>query len=75
MLKYLGEIDCIEDLIDMVGEDAGNKAWHGKLNYFKDISSGNIFGVSDFQADYIFEIGDLKHGLLYFLTRKLQTVL
>lgn len=55
MLKYLGEIDCIEDLIDMVGEDAGNKAWHGKLNYFKDISNGNIFGVSDFQADYIFE--------------------
>lgn len=55
MLRYLGEIDCIEDLIDMVGEDASNKAWHGKLNYFKDISSGNIFGVSDFQADYIFE--------------------
>lgn len=55
MLKYLGEIDCLGDLIDMVGEDAAGKAWHGKLNYFKDLSSNNIFGVGDFEADYIFE--------------------
>lgn len=55
MLKYLGEIDCLLDLADMVGEDAANKAWHGKLNYFKDLSDGSVYGVGDLGADYIFE--------------------
>ena len=44
------------DLIDMVGEDAGTKAWHGKLNYFEDLSTDQIFGLGDFEADYILEL-------------------
>lgn len=52
---YLGEMDCIGDLIDRVGEDAANKAWCGKLNYFEDIDDGAVFGVSDYEMDYIFE--------------------
>lgn len=55
MLKYLGEIDCIGDLIEIVGEEAAYKAWRGKLNYFKDFSNSSIFGVGDFEADDIFE--------------------
>ena len=31
VLLYLGEMDCIGDLIDRVGEDAAYKAWRGKL--------------------------------------------
>ena len=56
LIKYLGEFDCMADLIDMVGEDAGTKAWHGKLNYFEDLSTGQIFGLGDFEADYILEL-------------------
>ena len=52
---YLGEMDCIGDLIDKVGEDTASKAWHGKLKYFEDLDDGAIFGVSDYEADYIFE--------------------
>lgn len=59
MLIYLGEMDCIADLIDAVGEDAGRKAWHGKLNYFKDLDNGAVFGVGDYQADLIFENEDV----------------
>jgi len=55
VLVYLGEMDCIGDLIDRVGDDGACKAWRGKLNYFKDLASGQIFGVSDYEADYIFE--------------------
>ena len=55
MLLYLGEMDCIEDLIDRVGEDAAYKAWRGKLCYFKNITDNHVFGVSDYEADYIFE--------------------
>ena len=55
MLKYLGEIDCVEDLIDLVGEDEGLKAYRGKLNYFKDLSTNKIIAVSDFAAESIFE--------------------
>ena len=55
VLIYLGEIDCISDLIDKVGEDRANEAWHGKLNYFKDLSDGTVFGVNDYEADIIFE--------------------
>ena len=55
MLKYLGEIDCLGDLADIVGEDVANKAWRGKLNYFKDLSNNNVFGVGDYEADFIFE--------------------
>lgn len=55
MLKYLGEIDCVEDLIDLVGEDEGIKAYRGKLNYFKDLSINKIIAVSDFAAESIFE--------------------
>ena len=55
MLKYLGEIDCLSDLADMVSKDEANKAWHGKLNYFKDLSDGSVYGVGDPGADYIFE--------------------
>ena len=59
MLIYLGEMDCIADLIDVVGADAGRKAWHGKLNYFKDLDNGAVFGVGDYQADLIFENEDV----------------
>lgn len=59
MLKYLGEIDCIGDLIEIVGEEAAYKAWRGKLNYFKDLSNNSIFGVGDFEADDIFENEEL----------------
>ena len=52
---YLGEIDYISDLIDKVGEDRANEAWYGKLNYFKDLSDGTVFGVNDYWADFIFE--------------------
>lgn len=55
VLIYLGEIDCISDLIDKVGEDRANEAWHGKLNYFKDLSDETVFGVNDYEADIIFE--------------------
>lgn len=55
ILLYLGEMDCIGDLIGRVGEDAAYKAWRGKLNYFEDLDDGTIFGVSDYEADYIFE--------------------
>ena len=55
VLLYLGEIDCIEDLIDRVGEDAAYKAWRGKLCDFKNITDNQVFGVSDYEADYIFE--------------------
>lgn len=55
VLLYLGEIDCLGDLIDVVGEDAAYKAWCGKLNYFKNPADGLIFGVSDYEADSIFE--------------------
>ena len=55
VLVYLGEMDCIGDLIDVVGEDAAYKAWRGKLNYFKNLADGSIFGVSDYEADSIFE--------------------
>jgi hypothetical protein len=55
ILLYLGEMDCIGDLIDRVGEDAAYKAWRGKLNYFKNLADGSIFGVSDYEADSIFE--------------------
>lgn len=59
MLKYLGEIDCVEDLIDLVGEDEGLKAYRGKLNYFKDLSTNKIIAVSDFAAESIFESGEV----------------
>ena len=55
VLLYLGEMDCVGDLIDRVGEDAAYKAWRGKLNYFKDLADESIFGVSDYETDYIFE--------------------
>ena len=55
VLLYLGEIDCIGDLIERVGEDAAYKAWRGKLNYFKNLSDGSVFGVDDYEADAIFE--------------------
>lgn len=55
VLIYLGEIDCISDLIDKVGEDRANETWHGKLNYFKDLSDETVFGVNDYEADIIFE--------------------
>lgn len=55
VLLYLGELDCIGDLIDIVGEDAAHRAWHGKLNYFKNPTDGSVFGVSDYEADSIFE--------------------
>ncbi len=59
MLVYLGEIDCIGDLIDRLGEDAAYKAWCGKLNYFKDLSDGSIFGVGDYEAEVLFESGEV----------------
>ena len=59
MLRYLGEMDCMADLIDVVGEDAWRRAWHGKLNYFKDLDSEVVFGVGDYQADLIFENEDI----------------
>lgn len=54
MLKYLGEIDCFEDLANIVGEDEAIKAWRGKANYFRDLSNA-VFGVGDYEADFIFE--------------------
>ena len=59
MLKYLGEIDSLWDLIDLVGESAAGKAWHGKLNYFKDLSDNKIFAVDDLGADLLFESGEV----------------
>lgn len=55
VLLHLGEIDCIGDLIEIVGEDAGYKAWRGKLNYFKNLSDGSVFGVNNYETDAIFE--------------------
>ena len=55
VLLHLGEIDCIGDLIERVGEDAAYKAWRGKLNQFKNLSDGSVFGVNDYEADAIFE--------------------
>lgn len=59
MLVYLGEMDCIGDLIDRVGEDAAYKVWCGKLNYFKNLSDGSIFGVGDYEAEVLFESGEV----------------
>lgn len=55
ILLYLGEFDCISDLIDRVGEERADEAWCGKLNYFKDLSDGSVFGVNDYKADVIFD--------------------
>lgn len=55
VLMYLGELDCISDLIDIVGEDRANEAWCGKLNYFEDLYDGSVFGVNDYKADIIFD--------------------
>lgn len=55
MLKYLGEIDCFEDLANIVGEDDAIKAWRGKANYFRDLSNA-VFGVGDYEADCIIAI-------------------
>lgn len=55
VLLYLGEFDCISDLIDRVGEERAYKAWRGKLNYFKNLSDGSVFGVNDYEADVIFD--------------------
>lgn len=59
MLVYLGEMDCIGDLIDIVGEDTAYKVWSGKFNYFKNLSDGSIFGVGDYEADVLFESGEV----------------
>ena len=59
MFKYLGEIDCVEDLIDLIGEDEGRKVYSGKLNYFKDLSNNKIFAVDDFRAELLFERGEV----------------
>lgn len=59
MFIYLGEIDCVEDLIDLVGEDEGRKVYRGKLNYFKDLSDNRIFAVDDFRAELLFESGEV----------------
>lgn len=55
VLLYLGEFDCISDLIDRVGEECAYKAWRGKLNYFKNLSDESVFGVNDYEADVIFD--------------------
>ena len=54
-LKYLGEFDCKADLASIVGEQKATRAWHGKLCYFLDLSSGNVFGVNDVYADTLFD--------------------
>ena len=59
MFIYLGEIDCVEDLIDLVGEDEARKVYRGKLNYFKDLSTDTIIAISDFAAESIFESGEV----------------
>ena len=59
MFIYLGEIDCVEDLIDLVGEDEARKVYRGKLNYFKDLSNNTTIAVSDFAAESIFESGEV----------------
>lgn len=48
------------DLIDRVGEDAALKAWRGKLTYFENLTTGEIFGVGDYETDYIFEKYDVR---------------
>lgn len=59
MLVYLGEMDCPGDLIDRVGESTVYKAWCGKLNYFKNLSDESIFGVGDYEAEALFESGEV----------------
>lgn len=54
-LLYLGKMDCILELINRVGEDRAYEAWRGRLNYFKDLFDGSVFGVNDYEADNIFD--------------------
>lgn len=58
-LMFLGELDCLDDLVDKVGEERAEKAFHGKLNYFMNLKTMEVFGVSDYAADQLFEEGNV----------------
>lgn len=59
MYYFLGEIDCESDLGDLIGMEKASQVFKGKLNYFLDLGSGNVFGASDYFADSIFESGEV----------------
>ena len=54
MLRFLGELDCFEDLAWIVGRKKAEESWSGKLNYFQD--GDDVFGCSDFVADMYFDM-------------------
>ena len=64
MIKYFGELDCMADLADIVGEEVASLAWRGKLNYFS--RDGWVFGVSDYAADSLFEEMDQEEATHYY---------
>ena len=59
MYRFLGEFDCEADLGEGVGMEAASKVYKGKLNYFQDLNSGEVFGVPDYMAESLFDSGNV----------------
>lgn len=57
MYRFLGEFDCEADLGAWIGMEAASKVYKGKLNYFQNLNSGEVFGVPDYMAESFFESG------------------
>ena len=51
MYHFLGEFDCEADLGAWIGMEAASKVYKGKLNYFQNLNSGEVFGVPDYMAE------------------------
>lgn len=54
MFIFLGEFNTFEDLANVVGIPQATKAWGGKISYFVNTSTGEVFGADAAQADAIF---------------------
>lgn len=49
MYRFLGEFDCEADLGAWIGMEAASKVYKGKLNYFQNLNSGEVFGVDKWE--------------------------
>ena len=59
MYRFLGEFDCEADLGAWVGMEKASNAYRGKLNYFQNLNSGEVFGVPDYMAESLFDSGNV----------------
>lgn len=59
MYRFLGEFDCEADLRAWVGMEAAAKAYKGKLYYFQNLKSGEVFGIPDYMAESLFDSGSV----------------